>query len=193
VTSFVAAAGFDTMDATLGKRAVYRVSSRTAACKQAPCAVTITAKTLNGTSTKSIRSVDFSAAHDPNYVLSPERGTAQMARPEGLLVSGNIVSGVFKADRVWRQWTPAADCDVLGAAEAYYFTTPPADGEVNLTFKTTAEAESYVDPEQRTVKWLVQTDKNANAIEYTGGVNDLWAVKLSIDTHSCAVTLTGEH
>jgi hypothetical protein len=193
VTSFVAAAGFDTFDATLGDKPVYRLTARPTSCGRKTCAVAVVSTTVNGSSTRSVTRVDFSTSHDPNYVLDDSRGVAQMARPEGLLVSGKLVAGVFKADRVWRQWTPEADCDVLGAAKTYYFASPPSADEVDLVFTTTSEAESYADPQHRSVKWLVRTDKNASAISYTGGINDLWAQTFTIDTHTCNVTLTGEH
>ena len=194
VTSFVAASGFDTLDATLGSFPVYRLTARSTSCGKKTCPVAIVSTTVNGTSTRSVTKVDFSTSHDPNYVLDDSRGVAQMARPEGLLVSGKLTAGVFKADRVWRQWTPEADFDVLKAARDYYFTTtPPSADEVDLVFPTTSEAETYADPQHRSVKWLVRTDKNALAIGYTGGINDLWAQTFTVDTHTCKVTLTGEH
>ena len=194
VTSFVAAAGFDTLDATLGDKPVYRLTARPTSCGKKTCPVAIVSTTVNGTSTRSVTRVDFSTSHDPNYVLDDSRGVAQMARPEGLLVSGKLTAGVFKADRVWRQWTPEADCDVLKAARDYYFTTTaPSADEVDLVFATTSEAETYADPQHRSVKWLVRTDKNTLAIGYTGGINDLWAQTFTVDTHTCKVTLTGEH
>lgn len=193
VTTFAALAGFDTIDATLGTHPVYRVTQHVAPCLVAPCPVLTTATRVNDSSSRGITRVDFSHAHDTNYVIDPSRGIAQIARPEGLVVSGSIVSGVLEADRVWRQWTPEADCDVPAAARAFFFKTPAPQGEVNLEFATTLAAESYVDPQHRTVNWLVRTDKNALAIAYTGGFNDLWAQTFTVSTTTCAVTLTGEH
>jgi hypothetical protein len=193
VTSFVAAAAFDTFDSTLGTKPVYRVKEQTVFCKKAPCPKLYEAVTVNdGTTASGLTNVDFSAAHDTNYVLDPARGFAQIARPEGLLVTGSTRRGVFKADRVFRQWSPIADCDVLGAARAYYFH-PAGTDEVNLEFATTAEAEQYQDPTGRTVHWLVRTENKGTAVAFTGGVNDLWAQTFDVSTTTCAVTLTGEH
>ncbi len=190
-----AASGFDTFDGTLGTYPIYKVAQKTVVCKKAPCASTIQVTKLNapaGATPTTVTSVDFSTSHDPNYVLDATRGLTQMTRPEGLLATGTISYGVFHADRVWRQWTPVADCDVLGAARATWFHTPGSD-EVNLEFPTTLAAESYHDAKGRQVNWLVKTSTDANKVSFTGGMNDLWAETFDVSTTSCAVTVTGEH
>ncbi len=147
---------------------------------------------LNETTSQKLTRVDFSTCHDPNYVLEPSRGVDQMTRPEGLIVTGTIANRVFKVDRVWRQSTPVADCDVLGAARAHFFHTPEVD-EVNLELPTTLAAESYRDAQGRQINWLVKNATDANTVGFTGGINDLWAQTFDVSTRTCAVTVTGEH
>ena len=185
-------AGFDTFDSSIGNKPVYRITQETVYCFRAPCPTRYVAKRVNGGPKKVVANVDFSNAHDPNYVLDSSRGFWQMTRKEGLLVSGNIVAGVFNADRVWRQWTPVADCDVVGAAKAYFFEAPEAD-EVNQVFATTSQAETFQDPEGRQVNWLVRTENKGTSVAFIGGRNDLWSQTFDVDTVTCAVTLTGEH
>lgn len=193
-TSLVAFAAFDTFDASIGGMQVYRLQQKVQTCPVAPCPIATTAIRLNSVN-ELLRptTVDFSRAHDPNYVLEPERGAVQMARPEGLIASGMRVGGVFRVDRVWRQWAPLADCDVDAAARAHAWPTPPSSGEVQRMFSTTLEAEQYRDSRGRSVRWLVRTENTTTAIKYTSGINDLWAETFEVSTTTCAVTTTGEH
>ncbi len=193
-TALVAAAAFDTLDGSLGSKPVYRITQRVAPCLVAPCPVFTTATRVNSPNPAvQLATVDFSGAHDPNYVLDAARGLAQMARAEGLLATGTISRGTFRVDRVFRQWSPIADCDVLAAARAHAFPEAPAADEVQLVFATTAEAETYQDADGRRVSWLVRTENSTATVAFTAGFNDLWSQTFTVGTSVCDVTITGEH
>lgn len=186
--TFIATAGFDTFEAGLGSYSVYRLTAAPT-CAHDPCPSSISAQKLNTTSgpTK-VNSVDFSRAVDPNYVLDPTRGDDQVASTAGLLVSGRIVSHVFRADRVWRLWTPKPACDAQLTARAHaYF----GDGSVTQ-YRTVAEAERAVTPEG-TNGWLVRTAESATSVEFTSGINDLWAERFAIRKSDCTLTTLAEH
>ena len=156
VTTLKIAAGFDAIQTGAPRPPrelpYYRVLQNGQKCVQGVCAPRYAVTALGSGATQNAFDVDFGSARDVNYALDPMRGYTQIARPEGLLASGQIVDGVFVADWIFRQWTPVV-CDVLGAAHAYFFREPDED-QVNLDFASEAEAERYQDPDGRHVSWL---------------------------------------
>ena len=189
--TFVASAGFDTFERGLGTHDVYRITASTT-CAHDPCPTGMKAQLLNSASSaKSVSSIDFSKAADPNYVLDEARGYAQVASDAGLVVSGWVSSGVFHADRVWRLWTPKPACDVDLAARNQALSG--GDGITSIELRTVKEAETYVDPTGNTVQWLVRTAETTKTVTFTAGLNDLWSQRFDVAKSTCAVTVTAEH
>lgn len=187
-TTFVATAGFDTFQAGLGTYSLYRLTSAPT-CAHDPCPSSISAQKLNTTKAPTaVKSVDFSHAADPNYVLDPTRGDDQIASTAGLVVSGRIVSHVFRADRVWRLWTPKPTCDAQLTARAHAYR---GDGEV-VQYRTVSEAERAI-PAEGTNGWLVRTAESPTTVEFTSGINDLWAERFAVAKSDCAITTLAEH
>ncbi|MDB4930181.1 MAG: hypothetical protein JWM10_2665 [Myxococcaceae bacterium] len=186
--AFVVTAGLDTWQAGLGAESIYRITGA-AACAHDPCPSGLSAQKLNTTrAPTAVTAVDFSHAADPNYVLDPTRGDDQAASEVGLLASGHVVAHVFRADRVWRPWTPRPACDPQLTARDH----AGRGGAEIAQLRTVAEAERRVVPEG-TSAWLVRTAQTPAAVEFTAGVNDLWAERFSIDRRTCALTVLAEH
>ena len=183
-------AGFDTFERGLGAHPIYRLTA-SATCAHDPCPGTMTATKLNATTTSTVHSVDFTNAADPNFVLDPAMGYAKLTTDAGLLVSGTIDHGAFRADRVFRLWTPKPACDPEIVAQGYWLNGD--EYTATREFLTTAEAERFTDPNGLENKWLVRTAESKKLVTFTGGENDLWAVTFTVDKASCALTLTGEH
>ncbi len=187
-SSFIATAGFDTFNAGLGTYSIYRLTAAPT-CAHDPCPSSISAQKLNTTASPTkVNSVDFSRAVDPNYVLDPTRGDDQIASTAGLIVSGRIVSKVFRADRVWRLWTPKPTCDAQLTARAHAYR---GDGEV-IQYRTVAEAERAI-PAEGTNGWVVRTAESPTAVEFTAGINDLWAERFAVSKSDCTITTLAEH
>jgi hypothetical protein len=186
--SFVATAGFDTFECGLGGYSIYRLTAAPT-CAHDPCPSLISAQKLNTTrAPTTVKSVDFTHAADPNYVLDPTRGDDQVASSAGLVVSGHIVSHVFRADRVWRLWTPKPACDAQLTARAHAYG---GDGEI-VQYRTVYEAERAVIAEG-TNGWLVRTAESPTSVEFTSGINDLWAERFAVRKSDCAITTLAEH
>lgn len=186
---FIVAAGHDSWRAGLGTQSIYRITGSTT-CAHDPCPSGLTAQKINTTrAATAITGVDFSHADDTNYVIDRFRADGQIDSPEGLLVSGRIVSHVFRADRVWRLETPRLACDPQTTARNY--VQPGSAAEV-LQFRTMNEAMRFVIPDS-TNTWVVRTAQSPTAVEYTWGINDLWAVRFSIARSTCAITVLAEH
>jgi len=193
-TKFVIAAGFTTITADRGSYSVYRVTGAPT-CAMDPCPTGLKAQKLDTTAQPTaFTSVDFSHAADPNYVLEPVRGDAQAASEAGLLVSGKIVSHVFRADRVFRLETPKPACDPQLTAEAHAYTGSAPSLHLS---RTVAAAERWIDPDQDPedmhTAWLVRTAETPSLVTFTSGVNDLWAEKFTVAKSTCAVTTIAEH
>lgn len=191
-TTFVIAEGFDTFSRAAGQYSTYRITGAPT-CTQAPCPTGLVAQKLNIKSQPTaIQSVDFAHAIDPNYVLDPTRGDDQIASPSGLLVTGHIVSHVFRAERVFRLETsrPACDVQLVARAKAY---GGGDDGEELRQFRTEQEAERFVPPVDTQNHWLVRTGESPTSVTFTSGTNDLWAVRFAVAKSDCAITTLGEH
>ncbi len=196
-TKFVIATGLDTWQRGLGSYSIYQLRAA-ATCAHDPCPSSLTAQKLNTTrAATTVTSVDFHLAADTNYVIDPTRGDDQASSAEGLLVSGKIVNHVFRADRVWRLETSHPACDPQLQARDYVFAQ---GGASQQQFRTVAEAERFVVPEDpndpdadRSSRWLVRTAETPAKVEFTSGINDLWAQRFEIDKATCAQVVTGEH
>jgi hypothetical protein len=189
--SFVASAGFDTWTKGLGSEYVYRITA-SSTCLHDPCPTGMKAQRLNSSSkAKTVASIDFSKANDTNYVLDPTRGYAQVATDAGLVVSGHFAGSVFRADRVWRLWTPKPACDVDLTARNYALAG--GEGITAIELLTVAEAERYVDPAGASVHWLVRTADDAARATFTSGIADLWAQRFEVSKSSCAIVVVAEH
>jgi hypothetical protein len=193
-TRFKIAAGFTTFSRERGSYSVYRITGAPS-CAADPCPSGLQAQKVDTTAQPTaVTSVDFSHAADPNYVIEPVRGDAQIASAAGLLVSGHIVSHVFRADRVFRLETPKPACDPQLTAEAHaYRGSAPS---LHLS-RTVAAAERWIDPDQDPedmhTSWLVRTAETPALVTFTSGVNDLWAEKFTVAKTTCAITTIGEH
>lgn len=188
-SSFVATAGFDTFTGGLGGYSIYRLTAWPT-CSYDPCPYKISAQKLNTTASPTmVKSVDFTHAVDPNYVLDPTRGDDQASSTAGLLVSGHIVSHVFRADRVWRLWTPKPACDAQLTARNHAYH---GDAGGVIQYRTVYEAERAVNPEG-TNAWLVRTAESPVSVEFTSGINDLWAERFAVRKTDCAITVLAEH
>ena len=191
--AFVATTGLDTWQAGRGTYSIYRLTAAPT-CSAAPCPGSLSAQKLNTTRPPTVVSaVDFSRAADPNYVGDPTRGDDQASADAGLLVSGRVLDHVFRADRVWRLWTPRPACEPQAVARAH----AGGDGDL-IQFRTLAEAERHVvpvgpDEDAVSTHWLVRTAASATAVEFTSGTNDLWAQRFAIDKQTCALSLLAEH
>lgn len=196
-TTFVIAAGLDTWRTGLGTNSLYQLRAA-ATCAHDPCPSSLTAQKLNTTrAATAVTSVDFHLANDTNYVIDPTRGDDQASSAEGLLATGKIVNHVFRADRVWRLETSHPACEPQLFARDYVFAQ---GGASQQQFRTVAEAERFVVPEDpadpdadRSSRWLVRTAETPAKVEFTSGINDLWAQKFEIDKATCALTVTAEH
>ena len=193
-TTFKVAAGFTTFSRERGTSSIYRVTGAPT-CASDPCPTGLAAQKVDTTAQPTAAtSVDFSHAVDPNYVLEPVRGDAQIASAAGLLVSGKIVSHVFRADRVFRLETPKLTCDpqLIAQAHAYLGGAPG----LHLS-RTVAAAERFIDPDQNPedmhVAWLVRTAETPALVTFTSGLNDLWVEKFTVAKATCAITTIGEH
>ncbi|MCX5741296.1 MAG: hypothetical protein NT062_02220 [Proteobacteria bacterium] len=192
--TFVIAAGFDTFARDLGTRSIYRITGAPT-CAHDPCPTGLLAQKLD-TKAKptAIVAVDFAHAVDPNYVLDPTRGDAQVASDAGLLVTGHIVLHVFRVDRVFRLETPAPACDPQLAARAHVSLGSAPE---LYQARTVAEAERHVDPNQDPedmhVTWLVRTAETPTTVTFTSGINDLWAERFVVAKTGCAITTIAEH
>ncbi len=192
VSRLIVAAGFDTYRTGAGSHALYRLTPASTTCTASPCPAAMRAQRIGKSGNPAhVTHLDFSQADDDNYVLDPARGHAQVLSAQGLLVSGTLAGTVFRADRVYRLWTPRPACDPQLVARAHWFHG--GETVVDHEFITTYEAERYADPDGRTSSWLVRDAEDAAHVEFLGGLNDLWAERFSIDKASCALTVTGEH
>jgi hypothetical protein len=188
-STLVVSDGVDSFSSGLGAYSVYRLTAAPT-CAHDPCPTGVVAQKLNTTRAATpVSSVDFHYAVDPSYVLDPTRGDDQVASSAGLVASGRIVSHAFRVDRVWRAETPLAACDPQQVARAHAYL---GDAGELRQFRTVAEAERFVVPEG-TNAWLVRTAQTATAIEFTSGINDLWAERFSVAIADCAVTTLAEH
>lgn len=186
--TFVVRTGLDTWTTGLGTASIYKISAAPT-CTVAPCPKSLTAQKINTTRpATAITAVDFSHANDVNYAQDPYRADDQISSDTGLLVSGKIVSHVFRADRVWRLETPKA-CAPLEVARPHAYGGSPDE---LLMFRTVTEAERFVIPEQPT-HWLVRTGESPTAVEFTSGTQDLWAERFSVNKTTCAITTLSEH
>jgi len=191
-TTFVIAEGFDTFSRAAGQYSSYRITGAPS-CAQAPCPTGLVAQKLNiKTQPTAVQSVDFSHAIDPNYVLDPTRGDDQIASPSGLLVTGHVVSHVFRAERVFRLETSHPACDVQLVARAHAYGGGD-DGEELRQFRTEHEAEWFVPPVDTQNHWLVRTGESPTSVTFTSGTNDLWAVQFAVAKSDCAITTLAEH
>ena len=190
-TAFAIAAGHDAWQRGLGTYSVYRITAEPT-CTQDPCPAGLRAQKLNTKATATaINGVDFAHANDPNFVLDPTRGDDEITASAGLLVSGHIVSHVFRADRVWRIETPVAACDPQNVARAHAFLGSASDV---VQFRTVAVAERSPRTEPDTsLAWLVRTAETEATVEFTAGLDDLWDEKFQVRKSDCAVTTTAEH
>ncbi|MEO7093919.1 MAG: hypothetical protein ABI175_11755, partial [Polyangiales bacterium] len=193
-TTFKVAAGFTTFSRERGTLSIYRVTGAPT-CAADPCPTGLVAQKVDTTAhATAFKSIDFSYSADPNYVLDPIRGDAQIASDAGLLVSGRILSHVFRADRVFRLETPKPACDPQLAAQAHAYLGSAS--ELHLS-RTLAEAERWIDPSQDPedmhTAWLVRTAETPTTVTFTSGINDLWVEKFSIAKSTCAITTIGEH
>ncbi len=192
--TFAIAAGFDTFSAERGAYSIYRITG-SPTCTSDPCPTGLLAQKLD---TKlrptAIQSVDFSHAIDPNFILDPIRGDAQIASEAGLLVSGHIVAHAFRVDRTFRLETPKPACDPQLAAQAH--VNLGSAPELHLS-RTVAAAERFIDPNQDPedmhVTWLVRTAQSSSAVTFTWGINDLWAQKFTVAKADCAISVIAEH
>ncbi|MCE9578071.1 MAG: hypothetical protein K8W52_33385 [Deltaproteobacteria bacterium] len=188
--ALVIEAGLDTWRTGLGSYSVYRVTAA-ATCAADPCPHALQAQKLNIASAPvAITKVDFTRADDVNYQLDPTRGDDQASSAAGLLVSGRIVSHVFKADRVWRLETPKPLCEPQLVARAHAYLGDATD---IVQYRTVYEAERATDPNGGSVAWLVRTGENPTTVTFTSGLNDLWVERFDIDKTTCAITTTAEH
>lgn len=192
--TFAIAAGFDTFSAERGAYSIYRITG-SPTCASDPCPTGLVAQKLDTKLRPTpIQSVDFSHAIDPNYVLDPIRGDAQIASEAGLLVSGHIVAHAFRVDRTYRLETPKPACDPQLAAQAH--TNLGSAPELHLS-RTVAAAERFIDPNQDPedmhVTWLVRTAESASTVTFTSGINDLWAEKFTVAKADCTIAVIAEH
>jgi hypothetical protein len=187
--AFVVTTAMDTYTHGLGTYSVYELTAAPS-CASDPCPHALTAKKLNIASAPvAVTSVDFSHADDPNYVLDPTRGDDQASSSAHLLVSGHIVSHVFRADRVWRLENTRTGCDAQQTARAYAYS-----GSEVIQFRTVAVAERAQAPAgEEGLSWLVRTGESPTTVTFTSGRNDLWAQQFDIAKSTCAVTVTHEH
>lgn len=185
-------AGWDTSypDAPRGK--VYRVTAKSATCAQAPCPAAMTARPVNATSgTLSFGNIDFATAQDVNYHSQPGRGFNEVTTAEGLFLTGRVVRGTFVADQVYRRWVPELACDAYSTAFNYWHDE---GGGHQVDFRTETEAWSYVPAtpvDGR--KWIVRDQESPTMVRFTGGINDLWAVRFTIDKRTCELAVVAEH
>lgn len=189
---FVIAAGLDTWSHDgLGASSLYQLTAAPT-CAHDPCPTGLAAKKLNlNTQPTAIAGVDFTHADDPNYVLDPTRGDAQLADdPTGLIVSGRIVNHQFRVDRTFRLETSHLACDPQLTARAHSY---PADAVHTTQVRTVAEGERLVGDDDGSAYWLVRVGETAATVTFTWGVNDLWAQTFAIAKADCAITILAEH
>ena len=185
----VVSLGLDTFTHSAGLYSVYRLTAAPS-CAGDPCPGSLSAQKLNIASTPvTVKSVDFLHAQDPNYVLDPTRGDDQAFSKAGLIVSGHIVSHVFRAERVWRLETPRPACEPQLVARAH------ASNGIHdvVQFRTLTEAEHATAPDGGSVYWVVRTGEAASTVTFTWGINDLWAERFVVAKAGCAVTVVAEH
>lgn len=191
-STFVITEGYDTWTHDgLGASSLYQVTAAPT-CAHDPCPSGITVKKLNihGKPT-AVQGVDFTQADDPNYVLDPTRGDAQIADdPSGMIVSGHVSHHVFHADRALRLETFRAACDPQLTARAHAF---PADAVNTSQVRTVVAGEALHGDDNGSAYWVVRTGETAAAVTFTSGVNDLWAEQFSVAKSDCAVTTLAEH
>lgn len=193
-TTFKIAAGFTTFSRERGTLSIYRITGAPT-CAADPCPTGLKAQKVDTTAQPTaFKSVDFSHAADPNYVLDPIRGDAQIASAAGLLVTGKIISHVFRADRVFRLETPKPACDPQLTAQAHAYLGSATNLHLS---RTVAEAERWIDPDQdpedNHTAWLVRTAETPALVTFTSGINDLWVEKFTVAKTTCAITTIGEH
>ncbi|MFT3695675.1 MAG: hypothetical protein QM831_21235 [Kofleriaceae bacterium] len=191
-TQFVIAEGLDTWSHDgLGSYSLYQLVGA-ATCAHDPCPTGLSAKKLNlATRPTAISSVSFAQTDDPNYVLDPTRGDAQIADdPSGMIVSGHIVNHVFRVDRTFRLETSHPACDPQLAARAHAY---PADAVHTSQVRTVAEGERSTGDDDGSAYWLVRTAESATSVTFTSGVNDLWAQTFAVAKADCTITVLTEH
>lgn len=186
---FVVMTGVDAWRRGMGSYSVYSLRGA-ARCAHDPCPTGVTAQKLNTSrAATAVTSVDFSHADDTNFALDPFRADDAMSADGGLLATGRVVSHVFRVDRVFRLQTPRPSCEPTLAAHAY---VPAGSADELRQFRTVYEAERFVIPEA-TNTWLVRTAETPTTVEFTSGINDLWAQRFSIARDTCAITVLAEH
>ena len=85
-------------------------------------------------------------------------------------------------------------CDASGTARRFSFPSGiTEEGEVGLEVGSVMEGERYADAQGRHVKWIAKDGEDAKVQRWVWGVNDLWAVRFTVDRATCATTVTGEH
>jgi hypothetical protein len=188
--TFVVNFGLDTYTTGLGTRSIYRLTASNT-CTSDPCPVGIMRQKINSNlAPNAVTSLDFSRAQDPNFVLDPMRGYAQLTTSAGLIASGVMSGSTFRVDRVWRLETPRPACDVQLIARSHAYS----GSETTIReFRTVHEAERATDPSGETVRWIVRTAETPTAVTFTSGFNDLWALRFSVAKDTCAITTLAEH
>lgn len=191
-TKFAIAEGFDTYSHAAGTYSTYKITGAPI-CSHEPCPTGLVAQKINIKSTPTaIQSVDFSHAIDPNYVLDPTRGDDQIASSSGLLVTGHVVSHVFKAERVFRLETSHPTCDVQAVARAKAYGGGD-DGEELRQFRTEDEAEHFHTTDETQNHWMVRSAESPTDVTFTSGMNDLWGQRFVVTKSDCSISVIAEH